>query len=186
MNIEKLPTVSSFHKMLLKSACDYFSDQNIRSPWRTDYVVLRGSGRASKRYLDTIFIPNFNDKDDFEYYTPFNCNAYASDAIKIITGSYQYRLAKRLGMVFGQQMERVFFTDDKLGFATSDLDEQFLRGINLLAHPIQKIIHPTTPISNVSKASILIDPAAHSLLKHNFNIRHANFKLYVVDLSFLI
>lgn len=186
MNIKKLPTVNSMHKMILKSACDYFSDQSTRSPWRTDYVVVRNSGRASNQYNDTIFIPNFNGKDDFEFYSPFNCNAYASDAIKIITGSYQYRLAKRLGMVYGQQMEPVFFNDYKLGYAISDADEQFLKGINLLAHPIQKIIRPNTPISNVSKASIVIDPAAHALLKHNFNIRSVKFNLYVVDLSFLM
>jgi len=183
---KKLPTVNSIHKMILKNACDYFSKQSVRSPWTDDYIVVRSSGRASKHYNDTIFIPNFNGEGDFEYYSPFNCNAHASDAIMIITGSYQYRLAKRLGMVFGQQMQPVFFIDSKLGYATSDTDDLFLKGINLLAHPIHKIIPPVTPISDVSKGSIVIEPAAHALLKHNFNNGQVSFNLYIIDLEFLM
>jgi len=192
--IPKLPKPTTSQKTLIKSICDYFYNQAIRSPWRTDYIVLRMSEEASKDYNDLIFIPNFNNKDDFEFYSPYKCNAFASDDAKIITGSYDYRLAKRLGVVYGQQMQSVFysrslkFKDGETGHlgAMSDGNEKFLKGINLIAHPIFKFIPPVTPISNASKGSIVIHPSAHALLKSNFNSRHVNFNLYVVDLSLLV
>jgi hypothetical protein len=186
MSNKKIPRVNTSHKTLLRSVCEYFSDQSIGSPWRADYIVLRLSEEASNEYQDTIFIPNFNDKDNFEFYSPFKCNAFASDAVKIVTGVYQYRLAKRFGLVYGQQMQPIFYQDSTSGFATSDGNEKFLKGVNLIAHPAHMIIPPNTPISNVSKGSIAIHPSAHALLKSNFNNAHVSFNLYVVDLSLLV
>ncbi len=186
MTNKKFPRVTTSHKTLLKSICEYFSDQSIGSPWRADYIVLRMSEEATNEQHDTIFLPTFNDKDNFEFYSPYKCNAFASDAVKIITGSYQYRLGKRLGLVYGQQMQPIFYQDSTTGFAVGDADQKFLKGVNLIAHPLHMIIPPVTPISNLSKGSIAIHPSAHALLKHNFNNGHVSFKLFVIDLSFLV
>ena len=186
MTNKKFPRVTTTQKTILKSICDYFTDQSMRAPWRTDYIVLRVAEEATNEYHDTIFIPNFNDKDNFEYYSPFKCNAFASDAVKIVTGSYQYRLAKRLGIVYGQQMQPVFYYDSTINYAKSDADEKFFKGVNLIAHPVLMLFPPITPISNVSKGSIAIHPSAHALMKENFEKGHVSFNLYVIDLSFLV
>jgi hypothetical protein len=186
MTNKKFPTLSNSHRDLLKRIMDYFSSNSIRSPWRTDYIVLRMSQQGTNEYSDTIFIPNYNNADTLDFYSPFKCNAFASEAVKIIPGAYDYRLATRFGLVYGQQMEPVYYENTILNSTKTDRGDNRLIGINLIAHPLHSLIPLLTPISNASKGSIMIHPSAHGLLKQNFKNRHSIFKLYVIDIDLLL
>lgn len=165
---------------------NYFYQNGNGAPFRNDYIVLRMTQEATNDYTDTIFIPNHNNEDDFEFYSPFKCNAFPSDTAKIITGAFDYRLAKRFGLIYGQQMAPIYYQNVVLDTTETDRFEQHLKGINLLAHPFHSLIPILTPISNASKGSIIIHPSAHSLLKHNYKNSNCSFKLYVIDFHFLL
>lgn len=178
--------MNTYHRELIQKISTYFSSQISKSPWRTDYIVLRTSQQATNDYNDTIFIPNFNDEDDFDFYSAYKCNAFASDSAKIITGCYQYRLAKRFGCIYGQQIEPIYYYDTINMNVKDDYEDKHLIGINLLAHPLHVMIPLYTPISNVSKGSIILHPSAHQLLKNNFNEQPPAFKLFVIDINLLL
>ena len=186
MNIKKIPTLSTKQKDMLNRIMDYFSENNQVIPWRNDYIVLRMSQQATNEYTDTIFIPNFNNADTLDFYSPYKCNAFTSAAAKIITGSYEYRLGSRFGCVYGQQMAPVFYENTILDTLTSDRESNRLIGVNLLAHPIHSVIPVLTPISNASRGSIVIHPSAHALMKQNFKNNQSAFRLFVIDLDFLL
>lgn len=183
---KKNPRVTSSQKQLLTKICEYFSDQLTSVPWRADYILLRNSQQATNEYTDTIFIPNFNNEDEFQFLCPYKCNAYSSDAAKIITGVYQYRLGKRMGCVYGQQMEPVWFDDIRMTTPQTDMYDLYLKGINLIAHPLHAIIPPINPISESSRGSIMIHSSAHQLMHQNFKNKHVSFKLYVIDINLLL
>ena len=105
---KKFSKVTQQQKELLKKVMNYFYNNGDGAPYRTDYIVVRMAQEATNDYGDVIFIPNYNNEDDFEFLTPFKCNAYASAAAKIITGSYDYRLAERFGIPYGEQISHVF------------------------------------------------------------------------------
>jgi hypothetical protein len=183
---KKFSNVTQQQKDVLKKIMNYFYSNGTGAPYRTDYIVLRMAQEATNEYTDTIFIPNFNNEDNFEFLHPFKCNAYPSSAAKIITGSYQYRLAERFGLVYGQQMSHVYYENTMLNETYTDYEANKLMGINLIAHPVHALIPLLTPISNASKGSILIHPSAHSLMKANFKNNDCKFNLYVVDINFLL
>jgi hypothetical protein len=186
MTIKNFPRVTQHQKELLKRMMNYFYQNGDGAPYRTDYVVLRVCQVATNDYTDTIFIPNHNNEDDFEFWSPFKCNAFASDAAKIVSGSFPYRLAKRLGCIYGQQMNPIFYENTLTGRVETDMYKQHLVGINLIAHPIHSIIPTLTPISNASRGSVMIHPSAHALIKSNYRNGDCVFKLYVVDISLLL
>jgi hypothetical protein len=178
--------LTHYHRELIQKISTYFSEQTGKSPWRNDYVVLRMSQYATNEYNDIIFIPNFNDEDDFDFYSAYKCNAFASDSVKIITGSYQYRLAKRFGCIYGQQMEPIYYYDVISMTMKDDYEDKHLIGVNLIAHPLHVMIPLYTPISNVSKGSIILHPSAHTAMKNNFNSNPPVFKLFVIDITLLL
>lgn len=186
MTIKNFPRVTQQQKGILKRVMNYFHENGTGAPFRNDYIVLRISQVPTNDYWDTIFIPNHNNEDDFEFWSPFKCNAIPSAADKIITGSYEYRLAKRLGCIYGQQMAPVYYEDTLTQHVETDRMNRHLAGINLIAHPIHSIIPVVTPISNASKGSIVIHPSAHNLMKKNYLEKECSFKLYVIDLDFLL
>lgn len=184
--MNKLPKLTANHKELLSKTTKYF-DENLReSPWRADYVIIRMAQEASNEYSDIIFVPNFSDKDDFNFYTPYKCNAFRSNTTKLISGAYQYRLASRFKCVYGQQMQPVFYENTYTEEVLSDSTDKYLMGINLLIHPIHSIFPNYTPISNISHGSIMIDSKAHPQIKQNFLNNHSSFKLFIVDFHFLL
>jgi hypothetical protein len=186
MEYKKITPLSVSQRDILKRIMEYFSSNSMRSPWRSDYVVLRMSQQATNEYTDTIFIPNFNNADTLDFYTPFKCNAFTSDTVKIITGAYDYRLGARYSCVYGQQIEPIHYQNLITDTVSTDRVDQRLVGVNLLAHPIHSILPVLTPISNASKGSIVIHPSAHKLLKQNFKNNHVMFKLYVIDINLLL
>lgn len=186
MTIKNFPRVTQHQKELLKRVMNYFHKNGNGAPFRNDYIVIRVSQSVTNDYSDTIFIPNHNNEDDFEFWSPFKCNAFTCDAEKIITGSYDYRLAKRLGCVYGQQMGPVYYENTELQIVQTDIISRYLKGINLIAHQIHSIIPVVTPVSKASSGSIVIHPSAHSLMKHNYNDSECVFKLHVIDISFLL
>jgi hypothetical protein len=186
MTIKNFPRVTQHQKELLKRVMNYFHKNGNGAPFRNDYIVMRVSQVATNDYSDTIFIPNHNNEDDFEFWSPFKCNAFTNDAEKIITGSYDYRLAKRLGCVYGQQMGPVYYENTHFQIVQTDSISRHLKGINLIAHQIHSIIPVVTPVSKASSGSIKIHPSAHSLMKHNYDDSECVFKLYVIDINFLL
>lgn len=174
-----------YQRELVQKISKYFSEQIGKSPWRTDYIVLRTTQHATNDYNDVIFIPNYNDEDDFNFYSAYKCNAYASDSVKLITGCHSYRLAKRYGCIYGQQIEPIYYYDTINMNVLDDFEAKHLIGVNLVAHPLHVVLPLYTPISNYSKGSIVIHPSAHPLLKHNFNNYPPAFKLFVIDINLL-
>lgn len=182
---KKFPKITAQQKGMLKKIMNYFYTNSSSTPFRTDYIVLRMAQEATNEYTDTIFIPNFNNEEDFEFWSPYKCNAFASDAVKVITGSYIYRLASRFGIAYGQQMAPIYCTNTLTDHTFTDYEHNRLLGVNLIAHPLHNLLPLLTPISNASRGSISIHPSAHGLLKHNFQNNDCKFKLYVIDINLL-
>jgi len=182
---KKFSNITTSQKDILKRVMNYFYKNNGSAPLRTDYIVLRMSQEATNEYTDTIFIPNFNNEDDFEFWSPYKCNAFTSAAAKIITGSYTYRLAARFGIVYGQQMAPIYCINTITDYTFTDYEHNRLMGINLVPHPVHNLIPLLTPISNASRGSISIHPSAHGLMKHNFKNNDCKFNLYVIDINLL-
>jgi hypothetical protein len=169
---------------LLTTVSEYFYDSNNNTPWRSDYVVVRYSSMAGNSKNDIIFIPNFNGEDNFQFFTAYNCNAFPTDIKKIMSGIYEYRLARHLGFVYGQQMQYMQVENSITGQVESDFLDPFLYGINLITHPLHYILPIYSNISNHSRSSIQIERSAHSHLKSNlFSQNNPQFKLFVVDIN---
>jgi hypothetical protein len=186
MKDKKITPLNASQRDMLQRIMDYFGENINSTPWRSDYIILRMAQQATNEYTDTIFIPNFNNADTMDFYTPFKCNAFTSDAVKIITGAYEYRLGARFGCVYGQQMAPIYYQNLVTDTISTDRMDQRLVGVNLLAHPIHSIIPTLTPTSNASKGSVTIHPSAHGLMKQNFKNANTTFKLYVIDINLLL
>lgn len=177
-NVNSLP--------LLNKAMDYFYDSLGRIPQSNDYVLIRYSVGKSKDMSDILFIPDLKRNEQDAYYYQAPCNSMRTEEQFLVGGIYPYRLGKKYGAIYGQQMGMVFVKDDVQDIINSDFKTQKLLGVNILFNPIHRILKPTTPISKVSPGSITVSKEYYKIIEEHWDTNNTSFELFVVHLSSLI
>ena len=176
-NINSLP--------LLVKATDYMYDTIGRLPQWNDYVLIRYTSEESKTMSDFLFIPDHSTEDEIKYFM-VPCNSFRCRKEVLVPGAYAYRLGKKYGAIYGQQMGMVFVHDVNQNITNSDFKSQKLLGINLLFNPIHRFLKPTTPVSKVSPGSITVSKDYYKIIQEHWDTNNTSFELFVVHLSSLI
>lgn len=176
-NINALP--------LLIKATDYLYDTVGRLPQWNDYVLIRYAVGESKTMSDFLFIPDLKTEDETKYFMA-PCNSLRCEKEGLVPGVYPYRLGKKYGAIYGQQMGMVFVHDGTQSITNSDFKTQKLLGVNILFNPIHRILKPTSPVSKVSPGSITVSKEYYKIIEEHWDTNNTSFELFVVHLSSLI
>jgi hypothetical protein len=174
-NVNSLP--------LLNKVIDHLYETIGRIPQWNDYILLRQSSFKNDNMSDILFIPDLKRNEQDTYYFQAPCNSTRTTKQSLIAGAYSYRLGKKYGAVYGQQMGMVFVQDQIENITNSDFKTQKLLGVNILFNPIHRILKPTTPISNVSPGSIVVSKEYYKLIEDYWDMENTSFELFVVNLS---
>jgi hypothetical protein len=170
---------------LLNKAIDHSYNTFDRIPQWNDYILIRYTVEESKTMSDFLFIPDLHTDDESKYFM-VPCNSLRCEKEALVPGVYPYRLGKKYGAIYGQQMGMVFVHDGTQNITNSDFKTQKLLGVNMLFNPIHRFLKPTSPVSKVSPGSITVSKEYYKVIEEHWNTNNTSFDLFVVHLSSLI